>query len=701
MRAMLSRKKKKDTPVPLPPEKMKEVNLVPERGFFKNLSASSIRRHERIEEGRSALPRHIWWGVLGLIILFVGGFAVSFFLLRQKVSRTLSDQADLFRAGVAALTSGNPVLAEQKFSLLSEDANGLGSLAGWLDFLYQGGAGTVTAFTDVTRQFIQLSQQIATLEQDVFGIWQGSSGPEFVSHLKLLRSTLAAINTDAGKISSGLPLFGSMLAQGGNYLALQTQSEITQKFLDAFIPWISSSSPHHILVMLQNPSELRPTGGFLGSYADVTIENGAVTNVSVHDVTDVDATFAPKIVPPKPLQLEVVRWLPDNANWFFDFPTSASKTLAFFNESGLYMASGTALSASSSPAASSAAPYFDAAIAVSPKVIQDLLSVTGPITVSSTKTAFTSSNFMPEIQKIVQAGQASSATYPKKILRDLMTQLSAKLSSLTEAEKQAIIGMAESWVGERDIMAYASNPDIESFLKTVGAAGDVYALPQNFNGDYLAVVDANVNGGKSDYAVTENITWSDQIGADGTMTDNLLIDRKNGANTSPYWWYRVKNQVYLQIFVPPDGMLTNESGGVSLRIVPKTNYAANGYTTDPLVSSLEAGAQPLFSYPAVTEHQENGKMVFATWSVVGPGAETKLSFEYAHQAFTPPAPGVAYQFVFERQPGTNRNYSFEVDAPLGYEFAETNLPSWTYQSSTMPGRMVVDLTLEKIPGSQQ
>ena len=95
-------------------------------------------------------------------------------------------------------------------------------------------------------------------------------------------------------------------------------------------------APHHILVMLQNPSEIRPAGGFLGSYADVTIASGTITDISVHDIADVDMAFTQKIVPPKPLQLEVARLRPADANWFFDFPSSASKTISFFNESSLY-----------------------------------------------------------------------------------------------------------------------------------------------------------------------------------------------------------------------------------------------------------------------------------------------------------------------------------------------------------------------------
>jgi hypothetical protein len=144
-------------------------------------------------------------------------------------------------------------------------------------------------------------------------------------------------------------------------------------------------------------------------------------------------------------------------------------------------------------------------------------------------------------------------------------------------------------------------------------------------------------------------------------------------------------------------MLTNESGGLAKTIYPKVNYAKSGYSTDPLVAGIESSTQTLFSYPAIATHEESGKEVFATWSKVNAGASTELSFDYTHHAFTLPAAGVAYQFVFEKQAGTDRNYSFEVDAPLGYEFAETNLPSWTYTaSSTMPGRMIVTLTLQKI-----
>lgn len=684
----MSDRKRKETKIPLPPELVREIKPLPKKRFFKNLSPSVIVKREEADGRNSRWPHGIWWGIAGLSVLLIVGFIISFFVVRRNLSNALSSHTDLFRAGVADLQNGDPSLAGQQFSMLAASDSGLTSFLGQLGFLFQGGAQTVTAFMDVTKQFTQLSQELTVLEGDVFHLWSGVGSGDMISHLRELRATLAAITTDGNELSSVMPSLADLLGEGNNYLSLQTQSEGIQKFLDAFIPWLSAVPPHHVLIMLQNPSEIRPAGGFLGSYADVMVASGTITDISVHDIADVDTAFTRHIVPPKPLQLEVSRFRPADANWFFDFPMSASETLAFFNESQLY--------ATTTSTTSTLQPYFDTVIAVSPKVVEDLLGATGPITVSSTETTFTADNFLVQVQKIVQAGQASSATYPKQVLRDLMTGLSMRLASSTDADRQRIIGMASDWATGKDVMAYSTDPTIEHFLESYGVAGDVYVLPQNFNGDYLALVDANVNGGKSDFSIAENVAWTSQIGADGKLTDSLIINKKHNGNKSPYWWYQVQNQVYIQAFVPPGSSLMNESGGLSEKIVPKVNYAANDYSTDPTVLNVESSTQTLFGYPAVTEHQESGKAVFATWSVVKAGSSAQLSFDYTHNAFVPPAPGVVYQFVFEKQAGTNRSYSLEVDAPLGYQFEETSLPSWTYQSGDLPGRMIVNLTLEKI-----
>ena len=158
--------------------------------------------------------------------------------------------------------------------------------------------------------------------------------------------------------------------------------------------------------------------------------------------------------------------------------------------------------------------------------------------------------------------------------------------------------------------------------------------------------------------------------ADGTLTDSLIIKRTHNGNQSPYWWYQTTNQDYMQIFVPNGSTLENESGGIAKTVPAPINYARDGYSTDPLVLAIASTTQQSFSYPKVTTHEESGKQVFAVWSRTYAGSSTTFSLNYSHDLYSTPAPGEQYQFVFERPSGATGDYKIEVDAPLGYVFAE-------------------------------
>jgi hypothetical protein len=488
---------------------------------------------------------------------------------------------------------------------------------------------------------------------------------------------------DTNALSSAASLIGGVSSLGGAdfYLPLKTQIGSAKRFLDALVPWFKDPATRHILVLLQNPAEIRPAGGFLGSYADVTLAGGNITDVAVHDIADVDLAFQKNIIPPKPLQLQVKRWRPADVNWFFDFPTTASKTAAFFMASDLYAESSTT---------------FDGVVAISPKTIGDLLAITGPIVVGKPAVTFTSSTFLVQIQKIVQNGQAQSATYPKQILRDLSNALFAKLSLATDDQKKKMIDMVFGWAAKKDVMVYWSDPAFQNFFDLYGAGGAVYQLPQKFNGTYLAVVDANVNGGKSDLYVTSTVAYTGQINPDGTMTSSVIITRKHSGNKSPYSWYKTTNNDYLQLFVPMGTTLTNAAGGEQKIIKAPIKYSEKGYETDPEVAAIRATEQSLFNFPTVNWHEEAGKKVFTTWSKVAAGASTKLLFDYTHRLSSAPAEGTQYQFVFEKQAGTVRHYDFTINAPLGYVFIENRLSSYQYVSDDPPGRIIIPLTLTKL-----
>jgi len=152
----------------------------------------------------------------------------------------------------------------------------------------------------------------------------------------------------------------------------------------------------------------------------------------------------------------------------------------------------------------------------------------------------------------------------------------------------------------------------------------------------------------------------------------------------------------MQVFVPNGTTLTNESGGIAKSVQAPINYARDGYSTDPLVLAIATTTEQNFNYPKVTTQEESGKQVFAVWDRTYAGSASTISLNYTHELYATPGDGVQYQFVFERPSGATGDYNIEVDAPLGYVFAENGLATFTYNSTSTPGRLIINLTLQKI-----
>ena len=676
---------------------------------------------------RRRTPKGIRWAAAGLIVLFVAGFGVSYYAARRALVTDVGAKAENLQAGMEDLKNLDFAAAQQEF-IAANGSGGISGIMGVLGSLFSGGTNVASSFGDLSGRLAQLTADLSAAETDAWSAFAvAPAGPAdasatssaLVADLEDMRANLAAINGDAGALSGIAQSFGNMGgmqgmaamfggAAGGNgdYLAIATELQGAQKFLDAFVPWFAdASTTHHVLVLLQNPSEMRPGGGFIGSYADVSVRAGRITGIAVHDVADADAAFAPKIVPPVPLQLEEKGWRPADGNWFFDFPTSASATISLFERSGLYNGS------------RGASTTFDAAIAVTPQVMRDILSVIGPVSVpdaaigivpakgAPTSTTFTADGLDTEIQSVVQAGQAKGAratVAPKSVEGLLWESALARLASSTDTEKQDILALAGNWIADKDAMVYFKDPAIEQFVRATGAAGDEFTAPGDFNGDYLAVANTDVNSDKSERYVSSTVSWTVALGADGTASDQVTVTRTHHGNQSASWWYRTTNQDWLQLFVPAGSMLTNETGGFVKKVPAPVNYAAAGYTTDPLVAAMESSTKGVLAYPAVAVRNggggvDGGKTVFSVWDRTYLASTTKVTFDYSHPMYAIPSDGAKYEFVFERQAGATGEYKMQVFAPLGYVFAENGLASFTYDATgTMPGRLTVDLTLQKL-----
>ena len=635
---------------------------------------------------RLSLQRQIWrglgWSVLLIFILAGVVFAVGFYYSREKLTNSLSSNLQEFELGISDLRLLNTSGAEKKFSDLKESLdNPFGDFSSKFLPLLKTSGQAYLSFQKLTAKALAFVQELSVLRDNFFELVFAGKGGELTAELGKIRVVLDDLLSESARLTSSTADLKNLAPIDlGFYLPLRSQALELQSFMNFLISWLDSPANRHLALFLQNPSEIRPSGGFIGSFAELTFKDGTVKNIQVYDINDVDRELELKIVPPKPVQVIASRWKAADANWFFDFHDSALKVLEFMEASKFYAKNSV---------------VFDGAIGISSRVVGDILSVIGPVTLENGK-LIDANNFLTEIQKQIELGRETNLPYPKGILQELTPKVIEGLLGLTPEQKQKIFSSAEEWVHEKDLMFYFKNPEFQKFLESYNLAGRLYKLPQNFMGDYLALVNANLGGGKTDIFIKQNLLFQSQLDEEGIVSNHLTLIREHLGNLAKYSWYKVPNQNYLRIFTPKEAKLQNTSGALEKKIQPPLNYEKNGYLSDPLVVKLESTTKEFLNYPSLTAFEESEKNVFGMWSRVNIGKSSKIVIDYTRRLPSFLRDGDVYQFIFEKQSGSSASYKFELSAPVGFKWQENNLPVFEYETSDPPGRLIIDLTLKKI-----
>src|SRR3989339_164482 len=114
-----------------------------------------------------------------------------------------------------------------------------------------------------------------------------------------------------------------------------------ESFKDAlsFVPsFLGFTRPQTYLVLFLNNTEIRPGGGFIGSYALVKVDSGKIDILKTDGSENLDwaAPTDFRVESPAPLKkfLKQELWFFRDSNWSPDFPTSAKTSLWFYRFEG-------------------------------------------------------------------------------------------------------------------------------------------------------------------------------------------------------------------------------------------------------------------------------------------------------------------------------------------------------------------------------
>ena len=306
---------------------------------------------------------------------------------------------------------------------------------------------------------------------------------------------------------------------------------------------------NNFLFILQNKDELRPTGGFIGTYGIVRTRDGEIERFDTHDIYHMDMPVKDvvNVVPPKPLQdyLGVKKWYMRDSNWSPHWPESAEKILDFYKLENTKLAPVDQVNNFSGD--------FDAVIAINSDVIVNLLKVVGPIEIEGE--IYDSDNFTDLLQYKVERGYVQlgiPSWHRKEVIGDIARELKKRLLSRPLSDLNPVIEKIRNSLLKKDMIVYARNPAIQSVLEENNWWGGI----REVDSDYLYVVDANMAALKTDAVMTRRIDYKLEQSSSGVFADVTLRYAHGGG----FDWRTTRYRTFTRLYVPLGSELISFSG---------------------------------------------------------------------------------------------------------------------------------------------
>ncbi len=255
-----------------------------------------------------------------------------------------------------------------------------------------------------------------------------------------------------------------------------------------------SSIAKRYMVIMQNDKELRPTGGFWTNYATFKILNGLLQSdftskdfYSVDYAIDiVDAYYDfPDAPPAYTKYLKVERWYARDTNSSPDLPSSINNFKFYYDMAQKY------------------SPYdikpVDGIITIDTRVIEELMEITGPVTVNGV--TYDSSNVVLELERIASLNVQDQINR-KGVLGDLMEEMLINVFESEVAVWSKLIDKAVDLGVRKHIQVYLFDPEAQQLVERYGLGGKVN---QEVAGDYALYVSTNLGGDKTNWFVDKTV----------------------------------------------------------------------------------------------------------------------------------------------------------------------------------------------------
>ncbi len=377
------------------------------------------------------------------------------------------------------------------------------------------------------------------------------------------------------------------------------------------------------LVLFMNNNELRPTGGFIGSYASLTLNKGKISQINIDDIYNPDGQLDIldiKTDQPKP----VVDFLKEdtlhirNANWHPDFVES-SKVIA-----DLYT--------------KATGEKVDGVFAIDLYFVKYLLNITGPIYLTAYNEEVSADNFYERTQLHSDFNYKEGVSQKKSFLAVLGGKVLEQVFAMDKTHASAFTDLLQRSIAERHVMGYFFDGSLGNVFKEAKVDGSLVSFPK----DYLYVVNANLGGTKSNYYVDQKMNYRIMsMTRDGLLRAELVLTYSHNGNDDS--WPGGPYQDYVRVLTQSGSKLTGAK----------------------LSNKTLATEEDI--YKSVLIDKVGDYTSFESSFTLKPKETVELTFMYdLPQTLSITTTNKNYELYWQKQPGTqDDNYNIVFDYPFG------------------------------------
>lgn len=309
--------------------------------------------------------------------------------------------------------------------------------------------------------------------------------------------------------------------------------ETSRRMLPFFDDIFAKNGTKTYLLLFANNMELRPGGGFIGSFAILRMRNYTIDELTVYDVYDADGQLKAHINPPVAIRehLNQPHWFLRDSAFSPDFFTNYEQA-QFFLEKQLDITG------------------FDGGILLTTTSVQHVLEAVGDLYVPDFREHVNKDNFYLKAQLYAESDFFPGSQQKKRFLGSVMNQLLIELESAPVPEVLQAIKKA---FNEKQIVAYFENEDLQQLVDKLYWSGRTIEPTCTTNSpncvtDYIFPYDANLGVNKANFYVTRPLDLTVSIDAEGRVENTLRVTVQNNSFEDVFPGGRYKN--YFQLLLP-------------------------------------------------------------------------------------------------------------------------------------------------------